>query len=125
MIVIESKGDFEKTRRWLDRLRRGEIFKALNSYGAEGVSALQAATPKDTGVTSTAWSYQVIHEKGSWSIVWSNSQTVIGKPLVIMLQYGHGTGTGGYVKGRDFINPAMRPIFDRIANDVWKAVTSA
>ena len=124
MITFESKGDFNKSTTWLERLKREEVFRALNAYGQQGVAALSAATPRDSGVTAGSWSYTVQEEAGGWTIFWSNSKTVAGKPLVIMLQYGHGTGTGGYVQGRDFINPAIRPIFDQIANHVWKAVTS-
>lgn len=125
MIEFVSQGDLKKTESFLDKLMGNSIFRQLERYGAEGVRALQAATPRQSGAAASAWSYEVLNEKGSYSIVWTNSHTVAGVPLVILLQYGHGTGTGGYVYGRDFINPTMRPIFDRIADDVWKAVTSA
>ena len=104
-------------------MSKGEIFKSLEAYGAKGVAALQSVTPKDTGGTAAAWSYEIERGPGSYSIIWTNSNIVAGTPLVIMLTFGHGTGTGGYVAGRDFINPAIQPIFDQIANDVWKVVT--
>jgi len=106
-------------------MSKGAIFSRLESYGREGVNALANATPNESGLTAASWDYEVINKGGSWTVVWTNSHIVDGTPLVILLQYGHGTGTGGYVQGRDFINPAIRPIFDRIADDVWKAVTSA
>lgn len=124
MITFESKGNFEKTSLWLDRMSRGEIFSSLEQYGAKGAAALASVTPKETGETSQQWSYQIERANGSYSIVWTNDKVVAGVPLVIMLTFGHGTGTGGYVQGRDFINPAIQPIFDQIANDVWKVVTS-
>ena len=106
-------------------MSKGDLFKVLDSYGREGVFALASATPVDSGLTSESWNYEIKRSRGSYSIIWSNSHVVDGTPVAIMLQYGHGTGTGGYVQGRDFINPAIRPVFDRIADKVWKAVTSA
>lgn len=125
MISFESKGSFEKTESFLKKMSKGDIFNVLDKYGQEGVNALRAVTPVDSGVTAESWSYEVSRGNGSYSITWTNSNVVGGTPLAIMLQYGHGTGTGGYVAGRDYINPAIQPIFDRIAEDVWKAVTSA
>lgn len=101
------------------------MFNQLDKYAREGVSALASATPIDSGKTAAAWSYQVTKSGESYSITWSNSSLAGTTPVVILLQYGHGTGSGGYVAGRDFINPAIRPIFDKIAENVWKAVTSA
>lgn len=124
MITFESKGNFEKTDAFFKRMSNKEIFKSLNKYGAEGVKALASATPSESGETASAWSYEVVRDSRSWSIIWSNSHVVDGTPVVILLQYGHGTGTGGYVEGQDFINPALQPIFDRISADVWKVVTS-
>lgn len=124
-ISFESRGSFKNTERFLKKMKEEEIFKALDRYGAEGVAALASATPKDSGLTAGSWNYEVTNTKGGWTISWTNNVFAGSAPLVIMLQYGHGTGTGGYVVGRDYINPAMRPIFDKIANDVWKAVTSA
>lgn len=125
MFSLESSGSFKKTETSLRRLSKAEMFAALEQYGREGVAALSNATPVDSGATAASWSYEVRKTFGSYSITWTNSHVVAGSPIVILLQYGHGTGTGGYVQGRDFINPAMKPVFDRIANAVWKAVTSA
>lgn len=124
-ISFESRGEFERTDRFLKRMSRGDIFRTLNSNAQRGVSALASATPVDSGVTASSWGYEVKSSRAGATIVWTNSKRAGGAPLVIMLQFGHGTGTGGYVQGRDYINPAIRPIFDDIANNVWKAVTSA
>lgn len=124
MITIKHKGDFKKLDRYLERLlnviKRGE----LDKYGRMGVDALMAATPVDGGKTARSWYYEVKHTNGGASIVFRNSNVNDGVPIAIILQLGHGTGTGGYVAGRDYINPAVRPIFDQIANDAWKEVTS-
>jgi hypothetical protein len=125
MITIESKGSFKKTESFLSAVSKQNLFRSLEKYGREGVSALESATPSESGLTATSWSYEITSSRGSHSITWSNSNLVDGIPVVILLQYGHGTGTGGYIKGQDFINPALKPIFDKIAQDVWKAVTSA
>lgn len=125
MISLSSSGSFKNTLNFCNKMSDSSIFSALEKYGREGVVALAAATPTATGVTANAWSYEVTRTGNSWSISWHNSHTVAGTPVVILLQYGHGTGTGGYVEGRDFINPAIQPIFDRIADEVWKVVTSA
>lgn len=126
MISIKSKGSFKNTDAFLERMKHADIMKALDRYGRDGVYALASATPEDTGLTADSWTYEVYEEhKKVYSIVWKNDNVKAGVPVVILLQYGHGTGTGGYVHGRDFINPAIMPIFDRIANDVWKVVTTA
>ena len=123
-ITIESKGSFKNTERFLSRMKTGEIFAALDRYGQVGVAALATVTPVDSGETANSWTYTVTKKRGAYSIIWRNTHVVAGQPVAILLQYGHGTGTGGYVQGRDFINPAIRPIFDQIANEVWKAVTA-
>lgn len=110
--------------KFLKRVSTGDIYKSLDEAGRKGVAALQAATPIDTGETSGLWSYRIKRTSKGVSIEWYNGNIVDGVPVAILLQYGHGTGTGGYVAGRDYINPAMRPIFDEIANNVWKAVTA-
>lgn len=125
MIRITSKGDFNRTTRALQKMSSNGIFKTLDAAGRSGVAALSAATLKDSGETSQSWNYRVEKSKGHWSIEWTNSHMAGSAPVAILLQYGHGTGTGGYVVGRDYINPAMKPVFDKIADDVWKAVTSA
>lgn len=118
-------GSTKNTERFLASMKRFNPLRTLERYGRQGVAALAAATPVDSGLSSESWGYEVFKKKDSFSIVWTNSNTVNGTPVVIWLQYGHGTGTGGWVQGYDFINPAVRPIFDEIANGVWKAVTSA
>lgn len=125
MITIESKGSFKKTESFLSKISGRSLYRSLDKYGREGVSALRSATPEESGLTATSWDYEITSSGGSYSITWLNTNVVEGIPIVILLQYGHGTGTGGYIKGQDFINPAIKPVFDRIAQDVWKAVTSA
>ena len=125
MFSITSQGSFAKTEAFFKRMLKGDMYAALEPYAREGVNALASATPVDSGVTAASWSYEIQRTGSSYTIVWTNSHVVDGRPIVIMLQHGHGTGTGGYVQGRDFINPAIKPIFDRIADKVWKAVTSA
>lgn len=124
MLYVTSKGDFNKTQRFLAKLAKPNIIERLKSYGSMGVDALAAATPKDSGKTSGSWGYEVKQSGKTYSIVWTNTNVVNGVPIAVILQYGHGTGTGGYVKGRDYINPAIQPIMDRIAEDVWKVVAS-
>ena len=123
MITFRQKGDFSKLTRYLERvkevIRRGD----LDKYGRAGVAALASATPIDTGLTASSWYYQIEHSNGSAVISFHNSNIQNGVPIAIILQYGHGTGTGGWVEGRDYINPAIRPIFDAIANDAWREVT--
>ncbi len=123
MIKIEVKGSTEKMEKFLHRMLRREQFNALEKYGLRGVTALQAATPKDSSETANGWYYEVSQKPGVYTISWHNRHLEDGVPVAILLQYGHGTGTGGYVEGRDFINPAMRPIFDDMARDMWKVVT--
>lgn len=125
MITFSSKGDFRNTERFLSRMSRQDIMASLNRYGREGVAALALYTPKDSGASAESWTYEIKKDKLGFSITWMNTNVVSGIPVVILLQYGHATGTGGYVRGRNFINPAIQPIFDRIADDVWKAVTLA
>lgn len=123
MLVFKSKGSFEKTKGFFKKASDKRIYKSLEQYGAEGVAALAAATPVDTGKTASSWSYEIRQTKSSTSITWKNSNIVDGVPIAIILQYGHGTATGGYVQGVDYINPALRPIFERIADTIWKEVT--
>lgn len=103
-------------------MKKGEIFESLSKYGSEGVISLQDATPIDTGITSSSWGYKVVQERGKHSIIFYNTYMIGNAPMAILIQYGHGTGTGGYVEGRDYINPVIIPLFDEIADDVWKAV---
>lgn len=125
MISVESSGSFKKTEDYLARMKKLDIAAILNRYGQRGVIALSSATPVDSGETKASWYYKVVQKNGFASISWHNSHVVNGVSVVILLEYGHATGTGGYVQGHDFINPAIRPIMDQIAADVRKVVTSA
>lgn len=122
MIRINSSGSFHNLEAFFRRVSNGALFTHLNRYGQMGVDALSNATPLDTGETATAWNYRIVSRGGRYTIEWFNNNMAGDTPVVILIQYGHGTGTGGYVEGRDFINPAIRPIFDRIANEVWEEV---
>lgn len=122
-IEITQKGNWDKTTQYLNRLKDSDLAAFLTKYGQQGVAALSAATFEDTGLTAHSWSFDVVSRKGYYSIRWYNSHVVDGRPIAILLQYGHGTGTGGYVQGRDYIMPAIRPIFDQIEAEVWREVT--
>lgn len=124
VIVFRQKGEWRKTRRFLKRCREADLGEVLDRYGQEGVDALARATPKDTGKTAASWSYEVTREPGRIVITWRNSNIVDGVPIAVILQYGHGTRNGGYAEGVDYINPAMRPIFERIAERAWGEVRS-
>ena len=123
MIRFESKGDFSRSIKWLQKLQRAEFYKRVNAIAAQGTSALASATPVDSSKTAQSWSHEVKITRTSCRVEWHNSNVNQGVSIAIILQYGHGTGTGGYVAGRDYINPAIRPIFDKIAEDVWSEVT--
>ena len=123
MISFSHKGDFSKLNRYFEKLKNAVHLGDLDKYGREGVAALASATPVDSGLTASSWSYEIVRKKGSVSITFNNSNIQNGVPIAIILQYGHGTGTGGWVQGRDYINPAVRPLFDKIANDAWREVT--
>lgn len=121
-IGFRTTGSFDKTQNWLDRLIHGDMYATLDRYGRQGATALAQATPKDSGKTAGSWEYRIIKNKRFARIEWFNTNSENGKNVAVLIQYGHGTGTGGYVEGRDYINPTMRPIFDEIANNVWKEV---
>lgn len=123
MIVFRQKGDFRKTNKFFERVK--EIFKngELDKYGREGVEALSKATPIDSGITSKSWYYTIKRQNGIISISFNNTNINKGVPIAIILQYGHGTNRGGWVEGRDYINPAIQPIFDKIAEKAWREVT--
>lgn len=123
MITITQKGSFNNTERYLNRLKKLQVSSILNKYGSLGVAALSNATPVESGLTAASWTYSIVQRPGYYSIRWHNSHIERGIPIAVILQYGHGTGTGGYVQGRDYIMPAVRPIFDQIVNEVWKEVT--
>ena len=124
-VIFEVSGGFTKTERFLNRMKRREYLNVLDEFGRDGVQALRNATPVDSGATAEAWDYEIKRTRNYTEIVWTNSNINDGIPIAVILQYGHGTGTGGYVQGRDYINPAIRPIFDKIAEKAWKVVTSA
>lgn len=123
MITFRHKGNFSKTTRYLERVKQAIRLGLLDKYGREGVAALASATPVDSGLTAQSWYYKIENRTGVVTITFYNSNIQNGVPIAVILQYGHGTGTGGWVQGRDYINPAIRPIFDRILNDVWREVT--
>ena len=124
MISFEQKGDFKKLSRYFERLREVTKLGVLDKYGREGVAALASATPVKTGKTAASWTYEIERQNGSVAIVFKNTNVNKGVPIAIILQNGHGTGTGGWVQGRDYINPAIQPIFDKIAEAAWKEVTN-
>lgn len=124
MITFRQKGDFSKLNSYLERLKEVVKLGDLNKYGRQGVQALSSATPIESGETANSWYYEINRTKESVSISFHNSNINNGVPIAIILQYGHGTGTGGWVEGRDYINPAIQPIFDKIAEDAWKEVTN-
>lgn len=123
MITFRQKGDFSKLTRFLEKAKEAVRLGDLDKYGRAGVAALASATPIDSGKTASSWSYEITNRNGSVTISFRNSNIQNGVPIAIILQYGHGTGTGGWVQGRDYINPAIQPIFDQIAESAWKEVT--
>lgn len=123
MVTFRQKGDFSKLTKFLERAKEVVHLGNLDKYGREGVAALASATPVDSGETASSWYYEIVNKNGSVAISFCNSNIQNGVPIAIILQYGHGTGTGGWVQGRDYINPAIQPIFDKIAEDAWKEVT--
>lgn len=123
MISFSHKGDFSKTAKYFERIKEAARLGILNKYGREGVAALSSATPTRTGRTASSWGYEISHGRGSSKITFTNSHINKGVPIAIILQYGHGTGTGGWVQGRDYINPAIQPVFDRIVEEAWREVT--
>lgn len=123
-VSVKSKGNWEKTTKLLERTSKQSVkMDVLRDYGELGVQALMTATPKDTGETATSWYYTIKIQNGKYSIVFNNRNVVDGVPIAIILQYGHATRNGGWVEGRDYINPALRPIFDGMANKAWKEAT--
>lgn len=123
MISFRQKGNFSKVTRFLERARESVGMGLLDKYGRKGVDALASATPVDSGKTAESWDYEIVNRKGSATIRFTNSNIVNGCPIAIVLQYGHATRNGGWVEGRDYINPALRPIFDELAEKAWKEVT--
>ena len=124
VIEMRQSGDFKKSLTFLTHLRKKSIRPILEKYGQKGVEALAEATPKATGKTAASWSYEIKMEKTGAVLSWKNANIVDGVPIALILQYGHGTRNGGYVQGVDYINPAMKPVFDAIRDELWKEVTS-
>lgn len=123
MISVKQRGNFDKTEKFLKKSFGRDYISVLEKYGQQGVAALSAATPIDSGLTAVSWSYKIIQNGSSISIIWENSNVQKGINIAIILQYGHATRNGGYVSGRDYINPALKPIFDKMADAAWKEVT--
>lgn len=123
MITFRHKGDFSGTTRYFKRIKEAAYLKILDKYGRQGVVALSSATPVDSGTTASSWYYEIENQNGAYKILFCNSHINKGVPIAIILQYGHGTGTGGWVEGRDYINPAIQPIFDQIVEEAWREVT--
>lgn len=123
MISFRQKGNFSKLDRYFEKVREAAKLGVLDKYGRAGVAALSSATPVETGKTASSWYYEIKRQNGSVSIVFNNSNINKGVPIAIILQYGHGTGNGGWVQGIDYINPAIQPIFTEMANEAWKEVT--
>lgn len=125
MLRVTDSGSFNNTNRFLDRILKGDLYSSLEVQAQRGVDALKRETPKESGETAAGWIYEIVDNGGSITIWWTNTHNVDGFNVAIGLQYGHGTGTGGYVPGTDFVNPALKAIFDDIANEVWKEVQNA
>jgi hypothetical protein len=123
MITVRHKGDFSKLNRYLGKVKTSVNLIDFDKYGREGVAALASATPVDSGETAASWYYEIIRQTGTVTITFNNSHFHQDVPIAIILQYGHGTGTGGWVEGRDYINPAVQPLFDRIVENAWREVT--
>lgn len=123
MIRFRQKGDFSKATKYLEKAKKAAGMKDLSKYGKAGVAALSSATPVDSGLTASSWYYEIKNQNGRISIDFCNSNINDGVPIAIILQFGHGTGTGGWVQGRDYINPAIQPVFDKIADEAWREVT--
>lgn len=123
MIEIRQKGDFAKLTRYLEKAKKTVRISDLDKYGRAGVAALASATPVDTGLTASSWYYKITRKDGLVAITFCNSNIQNGVPIAIILQYGHGTNNGGWVQGRDYINPAIQSVFDKLANDAWREVT--
>jgi hypothetical protein len=124
MITFKHTGNFSNTEKFFAKAKKVNFRSILESYAKEGVNALIHMTPVDSGETASLWGYKITIERNGFNITWTNDNIVNGVPIAIILQYGHGTGTGGYVQGRDYINPAIKPVFDQISERLWKEVSS-
>lgn len=124
LITFKHRGNFNKVEKFLNTVTKHDYLNVLDNYGQIGVDALSKATPVDSGLTSQSWTYEIERTKDRTTISWLNTNVNQNVVIAVILQYGHGTGTGGYVQGRDYINPAMRPVFDKIAEQAWREVAS-
>lgn len=124
LATFTHRGNFNKIEKFLNKVSNRSYLNVLDRYGQMGVEALAASTPIDSGETAKSWTYEIERGRGTTTISWLNTNENKGVNIAVILQYGHGTGTGGYVQGRDYINPAMRPVFDKIAEEAWREVTS-
>ena len=122
MLRIKQTGDFSKTTKFLNKILKRDYIAVLKKYADQGLIALQNATPVDTGKTASSWGYEISQSNGKYTITWTNSNIAGYVPVAIIIQYGHATKNGGFVQGIDYINPAMKPIFDKMAKDAWKEV---
>ena len=125
MITIKHRGSFKKAEKFLKEMSKKDYMRTLRAYGERGVEALRQATPRDSGITAESWSYQIQEEGNGYVIYWMNSSTNKGENIALLIQYGHGTGWGAYVKGIDYVNPALKPVFDQMLNDIWEEVQQA
>lgn len=123
MLKVTSSGSFQNIEKFLIKAKTGKFYETLAKYGDMGIRVLSSATPRDTGLTASSWKYEIKRTFRTYTITWTNSHIEDGVPIAIILQYGHGTGTGGWVEGRDYINPAVRTLFDEMADDLWREVT--
>ena len=124
-LTVQQRGDWSATKKFLEKMHAGDIYSTLAQFGSVGVAALAAATPAESGITANSWYYEIVQRNGYYSIRWRNSNVVDGRPIAILLQYGHGTRRGGYVEGRDYIMPAIRPVFDQIDAELRRVVNSS
>lgn len=124
-IRLTTKGNFKKTHKFLKKATDQRIFDSLVRYAQKGTEALMAATPIESGTTVNSWRFEIAYGGGSAKINWINDNVNEGYVIALLIQYGHGTGTGGWVEGRDYINPAIQPIFDEIRDKIWKEVTGS
>ena len=124
-VSFRQKGDFSKVTKYLEKVKEPVHLGILDKYGREGVAALSSATPQDTGLTASSWRYEIKKDKGSVRIIFCNDNIQNGVPIAVILQYGHGTRNGGWVEGRDYINPTIQPLFDKIAESAWREVTKS
>lgn len=122
MITFTSKGNFDNLTNYLEKIKNKFDISKLDKYGKQGVQALSAATPVRTGLTASSWGYKILNENGRISIVFTNSHIEKGTPIAIILQYGHATRNGGWVEGIDYINPTIKPLFEKMTNEIWKEV---